>query len=71
MDLTHCIRLLDVCVTWWTWSDNLEMHRDENLPWRIVCPQPWKRAFEKHVECLPQKALAHGTLSDVTLLEHI
>ncbi|GFV63788.1 hypothetical protein TNCV_2977221 [Trichonephila clavipes] len=26
------------------------MHRDENLPWRVVCPQPWKWALETHVE---------------------
>ncbi|GFV90390.1 hypothetical protein TNCV_935221 [Trichonephila clavipes] len=42
---------------------------DECLPWCIVCPEPWKRALEKHVERSHQKALAHGRPSDVTLLE--
>ncbi|GFT30552.1 hypothetical protein TNCV_2278021 [Trichonephila clavipes] len=37
LDLTHCTRLADVYVTW---LDDWEMHRDENLPWRVVCPQP-------------------------------
>ncbi|GFT93781.1 uncharacterized protein TNCV_4715721 [Trichonephila clavipes] len=50
LDLTHCTRLVDVYVTWLTWLDDWEMHRDENLPWRVVCPQPWKRALETHVE---------------------
>ncbi|GFV34523.1 uncharacterized protein TNCV_1448291 [Trichonephila clavipes] len=52
LDLTHCSRLADVYVTWMTWLDDWEMHRDENLPWRVVCPQPWKRALETHVERL-------------------
>ncbi|GFW07717.1 uncharacterized protein TNCV_3918501 [Trichonephila clavipes] len=71
LDLTHCTRLADVYVTWLTWLDDWEMHRDENQPWRMVRPQPWKRALETHVERSHQKALAHGMPSDVTLLEHI
>ncbi|GFX42237.1 hypothetical protein TNCV_4310721 [Trichonephila clavipes] len=71
LDLTHCTRLADVYVTWWTWLDDWEMHRDENLPWRMVWPQPWKRALELYAERSHQKALAHGMPSDVTLLEHI
>ncbi|GFT07458.1 uncharacterized protein TNCV_3789311 [Trichonephila clavipes] len=69
LDLTHCTRLADVYVTWLTWLDDWEMHRDENLPWRVVCPQPWKRALETHVERSHQNALAHGMPSDV--FEHI
>ncbi|GFU73978.1 uncharacterized protein TNCV_3784931 [Trichonephila clavipes] len=65
LDLTHCTRLADVYVTWLTWLDDWEMHRDENLPWRVVCPQLWKRALETHVERSHQKALAHGMPSDV------
>ncbi|GFV70269.1 uncharacterized protein TNCV_2513681 [Trichonephila clavipes] len=49
LDLTHCTRLADVYVTWLTWLGDWEMHRDENLPWRVACPQPWKRALETHV----------------------
>ncbi|GFW24888.1 hypothetical protein TNCV_3846221 [Trichonephila clavipes] len=45
------------------------MHRDESLPCHVVCPQPWKRALETHVERSHQNALAHGMHSDV--LEHI
>ncbi|GFT34653.1 uncharacterized protein TNCV_1535931 [Trichonephila clavipes] len=70
LDLMHCTRLVDVYVTWMTWLDYWKMHRDENLPWRMVCPQPWKRALEKHVERSHPKALAYGMPSDVTLLEH-
>ncbi|GFW24882.1 hypothetical protein TNCV_3846161 [Trichonephila clavipes] len=40
------------------------MHRDESLPWHVVCPQPWKRALETHVERSHQNALAHGMPSD-------
>ncbi|GFW61654.1 hypothetical protein TNCV_3705891 [Trichonephila clavipes] len=40
------------------------MHRDENLPWRVVCPQPWKRALETHVERSHQNALTYGMPSD-------
>ncbi|GFU53778.1 hypothetical protein TNCV_3472241 [Trichonephila clavipes] len=40
------------------------MHRDENLPLPVVCPQPWKRALETHVERSHRKALAHGMPSD-------
>ncbi|GFT15632.1 hypothetical protein TNCV_4985611 [Trichonephila clavipes] len=65
LDLRHCTRLADVYVTWWTCLDDLEMHRDENLPWRVVCPQPRKRALETHVERSHQNALAHGMPSDV------
>ncbi|GFU91671.1 uncharacterized protein TNCV_4508481 [Trichonephila clavipes] len=48
LDLTHCTRLTDVPVTLLTWLDDWEMHRDENLPWRMVSPQPWKWAL-KHI----------------------
>ncbi|GFU91685.1 uncharacterized protein TNCV_2454551 [Trichonephila clavipes] len=71
LDLTHCTRLADVPVTLLTWLDDWEMHRDENLPWRMVSPQPWKWALETHLERSHQKALAHGMPSVVTLLEHI
>ncbi|GFX76147.1 uncharacterized protein TNCV_1835221 [Trichonephila clavipes] len=64
LDPTHCTRLADVYVTWLTWLNDWEMHRDENLPWRVVCPQPWKRALETHVERLHQNALALGMPSD-------
>ncbi|GFY31858.1 hypothetical protein TNCV_4201661 [Trichonephila clavipes] len=67
LDLTHCTRLVDV--TWLTWLDDWEMHRDENVPWRVVSLQPWKRALETHVERSHQNALALGMPSDV--LEHI
>ncbi|GFT77678.1 uncharacterized protein TNCV_4245531 [Trichonephila clavipes] len=69
LDLTHCTRLADVYVTWLTWLDDWEMHRDENLPWCVVCPQPWKWALETYVERSHQNALAHGMPSDV--FEHI
>ncbi|GFV70264.1 uncharacterized protein TNCV_2513631 [Trichonephila clavipes] len=66
LDLTHCTRLADVYVTW---LGDWEMHRDENLPWRVVCSHPWKRALETHVERSHQNTLVHGMPSDV--LEHI
>ncbi|GFV69147.1 hypothetical protein TNCV_3101351 [Trichonephila clavipes] len=69
LDLTHCTRLADVYVTWLTWLDDWEMHRDENLPCCVVCPQPWKRALETYMERSHQNALAHGMPSDV--FEHI
>ncbi|GFS93438.1 uncharacterized protein TNCV_2628211 [Trichonephila clavipes] len=65
LDFTDCPRVADVYVKWLTWLDDWEMHRDENLPWRVVCPQPWKRALETHVERSHQNALAHGMPSDV------
>ncbi|GFX53450.1 hypothetical protein TNCV_4652401 [Trichonephila clavipes] len=40
-------------------------------PWRMVDLQPWKWAMEKDVQHSPEKALANGMSSDVTLLEHI
>ncbi|GFW57207.1 uncharacterized protein TNCV_541231 [Trichonephila clavipes] len=60
LDLTHCTRLAHVYVTWLTWLDDWEMHRDENLPWHVVCPKPWKRALETHVERSHQNALDHA-----------
>ncbi|GFX09115.1 uncharacterized protein TNCV_4166941 [Trichonephila clavipes] len=69
LDLTHCTRLAEVYMTLLTWLDDWEMKRDENLPWRVVCPQPWKRALETHVERSRQNAFAHGMPSDV--LEHM
>ncbi|GFX86140.1 hypothetical protein TNCV_2560221 [Trichonephila clavipes] len=45
--LFDCARAADVCVKWFTWLDDWEMHRDDNVPWRRVGLQPWKRALEK------------------------
>ncbi|GFU02131.1 hypothetical protein TNCV_533391 [Trichonephila clavipes] len=36
LDLTYCTRLAYVYVTWLTWLDDREMHRDENLSWRMI-----------------------------------
>ncbi|GFX19667.1 uncharacterized protein TNCV_2075751 [Trichonephila clavipes] len=66
-----CTRVADVYVKWLTWLDDWEMHRDDNVPWRMVSLQPWKRALKKHVQRSHEKALANGMPSDVTLLEHI
>ncbi|GFT62216.1 uncharacterized protein TNCV_639741 [Trichonephila clavipes] len=71
LDFTDCARVADMYVKWLTWLDDWEMHRDDNVPWRMVGLQPWKRALEKHVQHSHEKALAHGMPSDVTLLEHI
>ncbi|GFW41754.1 hypothetical protein TNCV_4980051 [Trichonephila clavipes] len=71
MNLQDCTRVADVYLKWLTWLDNWEMHRDDNVPWRMVGLQPWKQALEKHVQPSHEKALANGMRSDVTLLEHI
>ncbi|GFV11852.1 uncharacterized protein TNCV_3044591 [Trichonephila clavipes] len=71
VDFTDCPRVADVYVKWLTWLDDWEMHRDDNVPCRMVGLQPWKRALEKHVQRSHEKALANGMPSDVTLLEHI
>ncbi|GFV33271.1 hypothetical protein TNCV_1497931 [Trichonephila clavipes] len=71
LDYTDCTRIADVYVKWLTWLDNWEMHRDDNIPWRMVGLQPWKRALEKHVQRSHERVLANGMPSDVTLLEHI
>ncbi|GFV62641.1 uncharacterized protein TNCV_2528661 [Trichonephila clavipes] len=71
VDFTDCPRVADVYVKWLTWLDDWEMHRDDNVPWRMVGLQPWKRALEKHVQRSHEKALAHGMPSDVTLLDYI
>ncbi|GFT68170.1 uncharacterized protein TNCV_373061 [Trichonephila clavipes] len=76
LDLTwdkgvDCPRVADVYVKWLTWLDDWVMHRDDNVPWRMVGLQPWKRALEKHVQRSHEKALTNGMPSDVTLLEHI
>ncbi|GFS97972.1 hypothetical protein TNCV_2019091 [Trichonephila clavipes] len=71
LDFTDCTRVTDVYVKWLTWLDDWEMHPDDNVPWCMVGLQPWKRAFEKHVQLSNEKALANGMPSDVTLLEHI
>ncbi|GFY09788.1 uncharacterized protein TNCV_3697501 [Trichonephila clavipes] len=71
LDFTHCTRVADMYVKWLTWLDDCEMHRDDNVPWRMVGLQPWKGAFEKHVQPSNKKAFANGMPSDVTLLEHI
>ncbi|GFV43705.1 hypothetical protein TNCV_1270781 [Trichonephila clavipes] len=68
-DFADCTRVADVYVKWLTWLDDCEMHRDNNVPWRIVGLQPWKRALEKHVQRSHDKALANGIPSDVTLLD--
>ncbi|GFX32659.1 uncharacterized protein TNCV_887971 [Trichonephila clavipes] len=47
LDLSHCTRLVYV-----TWLDDWEMHRDENLPWRVVCPQPWKHMWNARIRTL-------------------
>ncbi|GFW99382.1 uncharacterized protein TNCV_3006841 [Trichonephila clavipes] len=46
LDFTDCTRVTDVYVKWLTWLDDWEMHRDDNVPWRMVGLQPWKRALE-------------------------
>ncbi|GFT27483.1 hypothetical protein TNCV_1275761 [Trichonephila clavipes] len=71
LDFTDCTRVADMFVKWLTWLDDWEMHRDDNVPWRMVGPQPWKRTLEKHVKHSHEKALANGMPSDVTHLEHI
>ncbi|GFV78740.1 hypothetical protein TNCV_3168411 [Trichonephila clavipes] len=58
-------------VKWLTRLNDWEMHRDDNVPWRMVGLQPWKWALEKHVQRSHEKALANGMPSDVTLLEYI
>ncbi|GFS91267.1 uncharacterized protein TNCV_1306841 [Trichonephila clavipes] len=40
VDFTDCPRVADVYVKWLTWLDDWEMHRDDNLPWRMVGLQP-------------------------------
>ncbi|GFS68927.1 uncharacterized protein TNCV_4569701 [Trichonephila clavipes] len=71
LDFTASLRVADVYVKWLKWLDDWEMHRDDNVPWRMVGLQPWKRALEIHVQCSHEKALAIGMTSDVTLFEHI
>ncbi|GFW90549.1 uncharacterized protein TNCV_565871 [Trichonephila clavipes] len=71
LDFTDCTRVADVYVKWLTWLDDWEMHRDDNVPWRMVGLQPWKRALEKHVQRSHEKALANRMPFDVTILEHI
>ncbi|GFS79412.1 hypothetical protein TNCV_3006251 [Trichonephila clavipes] len=70
LDFTESTRVADVYVKWLTWLDDWEMHRDDNVPWRMVGLQRWKRALEKHVQRSHEKALSNGMPSDVTLLEH-
>ncbi|GFV57261.1 uncharacterized protein TNCV_2822781 [Trichonephila clavipes] len=36
LDFTDCTRVADVYVKWLTWLDDWEMHRDDNVPWRMV-----------------------------------
>ncbi|GFT06245.1 hypothetical protein TNCV_800551 [Trichonephila clavipes] len=71
VDFTDCPRVADVHVKWLTWLDDWEMHRDDNVPWRMVGLQPWKRSLEKHVQRSHEKALVNGMPFDVMLLEHI
>ncbi|GFW02607.1 hypothetical protein TNCV_2456211 [Trichonephila clavipes] len=71
LDFADCTRVADVYVKWLMWLDDWEMHREDNVPWRMVGLQLWKRALEKHVQHSHEKALANGMPSDVTLLEHI
>ncbi|GFX65816.1 uncharacterized protein TNCV_2043491 [Trichonephila clavipes] len=71
LDFTDCTRVADVYGKWLTWLDDWEMHRDDNVPWRMVGLQPRKRALEKHVQHWHEKALANGMQSDVTLLGHV
>ncbi|GFV08704.1 uncharacterized protein TNCV_4055881 [Trichonephila clavipes] len=68
MDFTDCPQVGDVYVKW---LDDGEMHQDEPVPWHMVGLQPWKRALENHVQRSHEKSLANGTLSDITLFEHI
>ncbi|GFT74792.1 hypothetical protein TNCV_2516861 [Trichonephila clavipes] len=46
LDFTECTRVADVYVKWLTWLDDWEMHRNDNVSWRMVGLQPWKRASE-------------------------
>ncbi|GFX89490.1 uncharacterized protein TNCV_483251 [Trichonephila clavipes] len=71
LDFTEFTRVADVYVKWLTWLDDWEMHRDDNVPWRMVGLQPGKRALEKNEQSSHEKALANGMPSNVTLLEHI
>ncbi|GFW46569.1 uncharacterized protein TNCV_1936391 [Trichonephila clavipes] len=36
LDFTDCTRVADVYVKQLTWLDDWEMHRDDNVPWRMV-----------------------------------
>ncbi|GFT98856.1 hypothetical protein TNCV_3792651 [Trichonephila clavipes] len=40
LDFTDCTRVTDVYGKWLTWLDDSEMHRDDNVPWRMVGLQP-------------------------------
>ncbi|GFX65828.1 hypothetical protein TNCV_2043611 [Trichonephila clavipes] len=71
LDFTDCTRVTDVYVKWLTCLDDWKMHRDDNVPWRMVGLQPRKRALEKYVQCSCKKAVANGMPSNVTFLEHI
>ncbi|GFU84144.1 hypothetical protein TNCV_4504431 [Trichonephila clavipes] len=56
LDIADCTLVADVYVKWFTWLNDYEMHRDDNVPWRMVGLQHWKRALEKHVQCSHEKA---------------
>ncbi|GFW63889.1 hypothetical protein TNCV_705951 [Trichonephila clavipes] len=71
LDFTDCTRVADVYVKWLTKLDDWEMHRDDNVPWRMMGIQPWKRVLEKHVQHSHENSLDNGTPSYVTLLQHI
>ncbi|GFX69165.1 uncharacterized protein TNCV_3563411 [Trichonephila clavipes] len=57
LDLTRCTRLADVYVTWLTWFDDWEMHRDENLPWRVGEPIELSIASDPQVITVNQAGL--------------
>ncbi|GFY11868.1 hypothetical protein TNCV_4973681 [Trichonephila clavipes] len=71
LDFTDCTRVADVYVKWLTWLDDWEMHRDDNVSWRMVGLQPSKQALGKLVQHSHENSLANGMPYDVTLLEHI
>ncbi|GFT70703.1 uncharacterized protein TNCV_4627151 [Trichonephila clavipes] len=40
LNFADCTQVADVYVKWLTWLDDWEMHRDDNVPWRMVGLQP-------------------------------
>ncbi|GFT63832.1 hypothetical protein TNCV_4641961 [Trichonephila clavipes] len=46
LDFADGTRVADVYQKWLTWLDVWEMHRDDNVPWRMVGLQHLKRALE-------------------------
>ncbi|GFT80126.1 hypothetical protein TNCV_4764081 [Trichonephila clavipes] len=45
LDFTDCPRVADLYVKWLTWFEDLEIPRDEPVPWRMVGLQPWRQSL--------------------------